>query len=112
MAPLLTGIKILVVEDDEDNRELLAHSLTAAGASVTAVSTAEEALPVVPGADIVVTEYALSGDDAVWLLERVNKLPRPIPVIAVSGYDGRQEPRLASAPFARRLLKPVDFDRL
>jgi CheY-like chemotaxis protein len=55
---------------------------------------------------------ALPGDDGVWLLERVNKEPRPIPVIAVSGYDAGQKPRLAAAPFARRLLKPVDFKRL
>jgi DNA-binding NarL/FixJ family response regulator len=84
----------------------------------------------VPTADIIVTdsthapwrvarwdtekigEYALPGDDRVWLLERVNKQPRPIPVIAVSGYSQREEPRLATAPFAGKLLKPLDFDRL
>jgi hypothetical protein len=30
----------------------------------------------------------------------------------VSGYDERQEPRMATAPFAAKLLKPVDLDRL
>jgi CheY-like chemotaxis protein len=112
MAHLLAGIRILVVEDDDDSREVLAHNLTAEGATVTALSTASEAVPLVPSADIIVTDYALPGDDAVWLLERVNKLPRPIPVIAVSGYDGSQQPRLAAAPFAGKLLKPYDFDRL
>jgi CheY-like chemotaxis protein len=112
MAHPLAGIRILVVEDDDDNRDLLAHTLTAEGASVTAVSTAAEALPLVPTADIIVTDYVLPDDDAVWLLERVNKQPRPLPVIAVSGYDQRQEPRLAAALFAGKLLKPVDFDQL
>jgi CheY-like chemotaxis protein len=108
MAHPLAGIRILVVEDDDDNRDLLAHTLTAEGASVTAA----EALPLVPTADIIVTDYALPDDDAVWLLERVNKQPRPLPVLAVSGYDQRQEPRLAAALFAGKLLKPVDFDQL
>jgi two-component system, OmpR family, response regulator len=93
MAHLLAGIKIVVVEDDDDNREVLADHLTAESATVMAVSTAAEALPLVPSADIIVTDYALPGEDAVWLLERVNKQPSPIPVIVVSGYDERQKPR-------------------
>jgi two-component system, OmpR family, response regulator len=112
MAHLLAGIRILLVEDDEDNREVLAQSLTAESATVMAVSTAAEALPLVPSADIIVTDYALPGEDAVWLLERVNKQPSPIPVIVVSGYDERQKPRLAAAPFAGKLLKPFDFYQL
>jgi two-component system OmpR family response regulator len=68
--PCLAGIRILLVEDDEDNREVLAQTLTAEGASVVAASTAAEALPLMPSADIIVTDYALPGGDAVWLLER------------------------------------------
>jgi hypothetical protein len=30
----------------------------------------------------------------------------------MSGYEERQEPRLAAAPFARKLLKPLNFDQL
>lgn len=30
----------------------------------------------------------------------------------MSGYDERQEPRLATAPFAAKFLKPLDFDRV
>jgi CheY-like chemotaxis protein len=112
MACLPAGIRILLIEDDEDNREVLALTLTAEGASVVAASTAAEALPLMPTADIIVTDYALPGGDAVWLLEQVNKASRPIPVIAVSGYDERQEPRLATAPFTATLLKPIDFERL
>jgi hypothetical protein len=44
--------------------------------------------------------------NAVSLLERVNKDPGPIPVLVVSGYDERQEPRMATEPFAAKLLKP------
>jgi CheY-like chemotaxis protein len=112
MAHLLAGIRVLVVEDDDDSREVLAQGLTIEGATVTAVCTAADALPLLPGTDIVLTDYALPNDDGVWLLEHVNKQPRPVPVIAISGYDERQEPRLATAPFAGKLLKPFDHDRL
>ena len=106
------GIRILLVEDDADSREILAQTLTAEGATVTAVSTAREALPFLSSVDIVLTDFVMPGDDGVWLLEEVNKRARPTPVIAMSGYEERQEPRLAAAPFARKLLKPLNFDQL
>jgi CheY-like chemotaxis protein len=96
--PPAGGIKILVVEDDDDNREVLAQSLISEGAIVTAVSTAADALPLVSSSDIVLTDYALPKNDGVWLLECVNKQAQPAPVIAISGYDQSQEPRLATAP--------------
>lgn len=108
---LLVGIRILVVDDDDDSRHL-AQILSLEGATVQAVSTASEALAMLPGADLVLTDFALPSDDGVWLLERVNKEPRPIPVIVMSSFDEGQEPRLTTAPFAGKLLKPVDFDRL
>ena len=40
------------MEDDDDNREVLAQTLTVEGASVVAASTAAEALPLLPSADI------------------------------------------------------------
>jgi CheY-like chemotaxis protein len=75
-------------------------------------ATACEALAFVAAADIVVTDLAMPGGDGVWLLEQVNRSPRPIPVISVSGYAQDQVPRLAQAPFARKLLKPVDVWKL
>jgi CheY-like chemotaxis protein len=112
MPRTLAGIRILIVEDDDDSREVLAQALTLEGAAVTAVSTAREALALLPKADIVLTDFAMPGDDGVWLLEQVNQQSRPIPVIAISGFDESQEPRLAAAPFAGKLLKPLDFDQV
>ena len=62
----------------------------------------------VPVADIILTDFSMPGHDGVWLLEQVNQQPRPIPVISVSGFAEKHVPRLAQAPFARKLLKPVD----
>jgi two-component system response regulator HydG len=82
------------------------------GATVTAVALAREALDLVATSDVIVTDLAMPGEDGVWLLEQVNEQPRPIPVIVVSGFAESQVPRLAQAPFARKLLKPVDPFRL
>jgi two-component system, OmpR family, response regulator len=112
MPRTLAAVRILVVEDDDDNREILAHTLTVEGATVTAVSTAREALSFLSSVDIVLTDFVMPGEDGVWLLEQANKHPRPIPVIAISGFDESQEPRLASALFAGKLLKPLDFDQM
>jgi CheY-like chemotaxis protein len=112
MPRTLAGIRILVVEDDDDNREVLAYALDAKGATVTAVSTAREALPFLSSVDIILTDFVMPGDDGVWLLEQVNKEPQPIPVIAISGFDESQEPRLAAAPFAGKLLKPHNSDQV
>jgi CheY-like chemotaxis protein len=112
MPRTLAAVRILVVEDDDDNREILAHTLTVEGATVTAVSTAREALSFLSSVDIVLTDFVMPGEDGVWLLEQANKHPRPIPVIAISGFDESQEPRLASARFAGKLLKPLDFDQM
>jgi two-component system, OmpR family, response regulator len=112
MPRTLAAVRILVVEDDDDNREILAHTLTVEGATVMAVSTAREALSFLSSVDIVLTDFVMPGEDGVWLLEQANKHPRPIPVIAISGFDESQEPRLASALFAGKLLKPLDFDQM
>jgi len=45
-------------------------------------------------------------------LEQVNRLPRCIPVVLVSGFHEHQVARLAAAPFARKLLKPIEPERL
>jgi CheY-like chemotaxis protein len=112
MAELLTGIRVVIAEDHDDTRDILEQVLGHLGATVTAVALASEALGMVGAADIIVTDFSMPGEDGVWLLEQVNEHPRPIPVIMVSGFAEGQVPRLAEAPFARKLLKPVDPWRL
>lgn len=108
----LGGIRVVLVEDDADTLEVLAHVLRHHGAAVTTAATAEDALLALEAADVVVTDVAMPGHDGVWLLEQVNRGGRPVPVIAISGFSERQFERLAGAPFARKFLKPVDVWRL
>src|SRR4030095_13898957 len=104
----LTGIRIVIAEAHADTRYIVGHILQHLGATVTAAATAREALAMVPVADIILTDFSMPAHDRVWLLEQVNQHPRAIPVISVSGFAEQQVPRLARAPFARKLLKPVD----
>lgn len=110
MTPPLAGIRIIVVEDHDDTRDLLEQSFRLLGATVSAVASARDAVAQVSTADIILTDLALAGagEDGVWLSKQVKLQPRPVPVIALSGYTAEQYPRIEDAPFARTLLKPVD----
>jgi CheY-like chemotaxis protein len=83
------------------------------GTIVMTASTALHTVAIAPDADIIITDFALPpGEDGVWLLEQVNGQPRPIPVVLVSGFHEHQVARLAAAPFARKLLKPIEPEKL
>jgi CheY-like chemotaxis protein len=104
----LPGARVLVVDDDDDSLYLYEQALGFCGATVVTARTARGALAAAGEADIVVTDLLLPGKDGIWLLDQVNALPRPIPVIVVTGVREQDSRRLPTAAFARKLLKPVD----
>jgi len=53
----LTGIRVVVVEDHSDSREILEEMLRSCGAVTMTVSTASEALAIAPDADIILTDF-------------------------------------------------------
>ena len=108
MAEPLTGIRVLVVDDNDDNRFIISESLRFQGAFVEAVSTARAAAEMLDGFDVVVTDYAMPDRDGIWLLEQMQKRARPVPVILLSAFTEGQRTALVTAPFARKLLKPVE----
>ena len=102
--PSCSGIRVLVVNDDQDTRDLMEQLLVYVGATVRVATTAREVSLALDEADVVVTDDSLPGDTAVWLLERAHQRPRPVPVILVTSYDVH-----VNAPFARVLRKPIDL---
>jgi CheY-like chemotaxis protein len=104
----LGGIRVLVVEDHDDSRDLLEQVLGHVGALVFVSRSADEALAHIGQVDVVVTDIAMPRHDGFWLLHEVRRSHRPVPVIAVSGYSDLQEKALREAAFASVLRKPID----
>ena len=77
----LTGIRVLVVDDDEDTRALIELVVLYAGARVITASSAPDAIKAVADVDVVVTDYSMPGQTGLWLLERVRERTPDVPVI-------------------------------
>jgi CheY-like chemotaxis protein len=106
----LAGIRVLLVEDDPDTREVVAALLHQAGATVRAVSTGAAALFAFEqfGCDVVVTDYALpaamTGYD---LTRRIRTQPvdAHIPVVGYSAHGDLVSAREQEA-FTAYMPKP------
>jgi CheY-like chemotaxis protein len=112
---VLTGARVLVVDDDEDTVQLFATALAACGADVVTATSAAEALRAIASQapDVVVTDIAMPGADGYWLVREIRQLEdvhaRTVPVLAVTAF-GREHfrGRVLAAGFADHLEKPVD----
>src|SRR6187549_3164492 len=92
----LDGVKILLVEDDEDIRDLLRMSLEARGAVLTAVESSSAAVAAIGTSppDIVISDISMPGEDGHALLRKVRSMPLSsggkIPAIALTALDSRE----------------------
>ena len=116
---ILTGVQILVVDDDPDILELFSIALRACGGEVTATDNASDglALAIRTRPHVIVSDIAMIGEDGYWLIGRLRQLPREllqdVPVIAATAY-GREHSRtrVLAAGFTEHLQKPVDPEEL
>jgi CheY-like chemotaxis protein/anti-sigma regulatory factor (Ser/Thr protein kinase) len=118
-APRLSGARALLVDDEEDARELVRYVLETRGAHVTVASTANEALHLIAREtfDVVVADLGMPGQDGFALIRAIRGLPESrgsqLPAIAVTAYAGlRDRDRALDAGFNRHLAKPVDAEQL
>ena len=115
----LEGVRILLVEDDDDIRNLLRLALVSRGAVLTAVDGTRAAVAALDAEtpDIVISDITMPGEDGHALLRKVRSLPLTrggkIPAIALTALDSRAS-RVASrdAGFHYHLTKPVDANKL
>ena len=115
----LEGVRILLVEDDDDIRALLQLALEERGAVMTAVDGARAGLAAIDARtpDVVISDISMPGEDGHALLRKVRGLPLTrggkVPAIALTALDSR-EARVASrdAGFHYHLTKPVDAAKL
>jgi CheY-like chemotaxis protein len=114
-AHALQGRHILVVDDDQDARNVIASMLRLFGASVTAAASTDEALRVEADYDGVVTDLAMPGEDGYALLRRFRSNDRwqSVPVVALSAMGGTESRhRAMSAGFDEFLEKPIEAEVL
>jgi signal transduction histidine kinase/ActR/RegA family two-component response regulator len=115
----LKGLKVLIVEDDEDSRDMLSTILRYHGAEV-------ETAPNVPlgfskfrefRPDVLVSDVGLPEEDGYDLIQRIRRLTEEeggqTPAVALTGYVSTQDQTQAiRAGYQEHLAKPVDTDKL
>jgi signal transduction histidine kinase/ActR/RegA family two-component response regulator len=114
----LADRRVLVVDDDEDSRQLVAMILASAGAVVDVAASAAAAydLAVARGYELIVADIAMPGEDGFSLLRRLRaRLVGGVamPAIAVTAH-AREEDRAQalSVGFVAHLAKPFEPERL
>lgn len=112
----LTGLLILVVEDEPQNREMLTLILRDRGATVVTAQDYEEAIQALDDKwpAILVSDIGLPGRDGYDLVrelrrrESVSGLPRRLPAIALTAFGRQQDiERALEAGFDAHLAKPL-----
>ena len=114
MAKELYGLKVLVVDDDPDTRDLLEWVLKRAGAEVTVASSAKDALAAVDAnaPHVIVSDIAMPEEDGYGLVKKLRaRGPENggrIPAVALTAHSMVQD-RLLSlrAGFQSHVPKPV-----
>ena len=112
---LLSGLRVLVCEDDADSRELLQEVLSGEGATVCLAAAAAEALEVLGEfrPDVLVSDIGLPLVDGYTLMRQIRQLGDDkggrTPAIALTAYAGGEDARRAfSAGYQVHVTKPVD----
>lgn len=114
LTEVLAGVRILIVDDDEDTLELLSAALTQRSADVTAVSSAAEAIAAIRRSqpDLLISDIAMPGEDGYQLIQKVIALDLepPIPSIAITAYAKNEDKESAlAAGYDYYLSKPVEL---
>ena len=118
-ASTLAGLRVLLVDDEEDSREIVMAMLEQNGVQVKAASSAYEALRTFAEwrPDVLVSDIGMPAEDGYSLIRKVRSLPPErggdVPAAALTGYAGRTDYLKAlSAGYQSHIKKPVDFEEL
>jgi CheY-like chemotaxis protein/anti-sigma regulatory factor (Ser/Thr protein kinase) len=110
----LEGVRLLVVEDDADSRDMLVMIFERSGALVAAVASAGEAMDALRRAtpDLLVCDIGLPGEDGLELIRKVRALETEkggrVPALALTAYAGpAHRERALAAGFDKQVSKPV-----
>ena len=115
----LSGLNVLLVDDDSDTLKLMETALTRREANVTAVSSANDAIRAITRKrpDVLVSDIAMPDEDGYGLIEKIRSLERggqdSIPAVAITAYAKEEDrERALSSGFQIYLAKPVELTEL
>jgi CheY-like chemotaxis protein len=115
----LTGVRVLVVDDETDARELFAMVLESCGAVVSTASRASEAFSMIRSAPphVLVSDIGMPEEDGFSLMRRVRALSPAeggaTPAIAVTAFTGvEHRTRALEAGFNQHVGKPFEPQKL
>ena len=101
------GVRVLLIEDDDDNRELMSEVLEAAGYEVMTAAGGAEGLRKLSetSVDVVITDVGMPGMGGLEVAR--------VPVVVVTGYAEREDITSARGRNVDAVLvKPIDPDAL
>jgi DNA-binding NtrC family response regulator len=105
--------RILIVEDEDKLRRILELQLLDSGFDVVKAGTAEEALPLIDRADLIITDLKLPGMTGIEMLQLVRRQDSVVPVIVMTAFGTVENAVDAmKAGAADFLLKPFSLDHL
>jgi len=117
--PSLHGLKVLVVDDEEDTRELIREVLKECGSEVVTSSSAAEALVALQQhkPDVLISDLGMPDEDGYSLIAKIRELPAErggdIPAAALTAYARAEDRmRVLRSGFQFHLPKPVDSAEL
>jgi PAS domain S-box-containing protein len=118
-SPSLEGVRVLLVDDLAEARELITFALISKGAEVRAAESADEGLSTLGEwqPDVILSDIAMPGEDGYSFIRRVRKLSEEkggtIPAAALTAYVGGKE-RLKSieSGYQAYITKPVEWSEL
>jgi DNA-binding response OmpR family regulator len=104
----LQGRRVVVVDDDEPIRQLVANVLEDAGYAVRMAGDGEAALAVIAdwSPDLVTLDLVMPGLDGWGVIERLRKVPDPPPIVVVSGRTDEVPPGVLDRCVAGYVTKP------
>jgi signal transduction histidine kinase/ActR/RegA family two-component response regulator len=110
---VLTGVRVLVVDDEVDSRDLITQLLEQAGADVTTAASAADALEMIDALrpDVLVSDVGMPYQDGYELIRALRRRGPPaadLPAVAVTAYArGEDRARALAAGFQVHLPKPI-----
>jgi len=118
-ANALKGVRVLLVDDDDDTRQYIADALGAVGARVEQAHSAGEALQRLQQQrpDVLISDIGMPHEDGYLLIRRVRALPPErggnVPAIALSAYAGRADVvKAQESGFQLHVSKPATIEQL